>query len=81
MALALDVTDTESFERFLDDAEAPLGPVDVLVNNAGHHAARPVRDEDDATAQRQVDINVHGVSERHAARAAALPGPQHAATW
>jgi NAD(P)-dependent dehydrogenase (short-subunit alcohol dehydrogenase family) len=29
------VTDRASFSRFLDDAEAQLGPVRVLVNNAG----------------------------------------------
>ncbi len=31
----LDVTDRDSFERFVDEAEQQLGPVDVLVNNAG----------------------------------------------
>src|SRR5690554_780761 len=34
-AFAVDVTDRESFERFLDAVEAELGPVDVLINNAG----------------------------------------------
>ncbi|MGH3026402.1 MAG: SDR family NAD(P)-dependent oxidoreductase, partial [Gaiellaceae bacterium] len=31
----LDVTDPESFEAFLDHVEDELGPIDVLVNNAG----------------------------------------------
>src|SRR4051794_22123832 len=35
IALSLDVTDRESFVRFLDDVEAQLGPLDVLINNAG----------------------------------------------
>jgi NADP-dependent 3-hydroxy acid dehydrogenase YdfG len=57
----LDVTDRESFERFVDDVEAQLGPLDVLVNNAGIMALAPFLAEDDATARRQVDVNVHGV--------------------
>jgi NADP-dependent 3-hydroxy acid dehydrogenase YdfG len=35
VAFRLDVTDRESFAQFLDDAEQALGPIDVLVNNAG----------------------------------------------
>lgn len=58
---ALNVTDRASFETFLDDVEASLGPIDVLVNNAGIMQLGPFLQEDDATAHRQVDINVHGV--------------------
>jgi NADP-dependent 3-hydroxy acid dehydrogenase YdfG len=61
VALALDVTDRESFSRFLDDAEEQLGPVDVLINNAGIMPVGPFIDEDDLTARRLVDINIHGV--------------------
>ncbi|MFI5010215.1 MAG: SDR family oxidoreductase [Solirubrobacterales bacterium] len=61
VALPLDVTDRASFQRFLDDAEAQLGPVDVLVNNAGIMPVGRFIDEDDLTAQRMVDINIHGV--------------------
>lgn len=61
VGLALDVTDRGSFERFVDAAEERLGPLDVLVNNAGIMQLGPFVEEDDATAQRQVDINVHGV--------------------
>jgi NADP-dependent 3-hydroxy acid dehydrogenase YdfG len=60
-AFALDVTDRASFDAFLDAVEAQLGPVDVLVNNAGIMALGPFVAEDDATARRMVDINVHGV--------------------
>src|SRR5271157_1456607 len=35
VAIALDVTDRASFTAFLDDTEEQLGPLDVLVNNAG----------------------------------------------
>ena len=34
-AVALDVTDTASIARAVDAAEAVLGPVTVLINNAG----------------------------------------------
>jgi NADP-dependent 3-hydroxy acid dehydrogenase YdfG len=61
VALPLDVTDRASFQRFLDDAEAQLGPVDVLVNNAGIMPVGRFIDEDDLTARRMVDINIHGV--------------------
>ena len=61
VGLPLDVTDRESFEAFLDAADEQLGNVDVLVNNAGIMQLGPFVDEDDVTAKRQVDINVHGV--------------------
>ncbi len=61
VALALDVTDRASFGAFLDEAEEQLGPVDVLINNAGIMPIGPFLDEDDATARRTIDINVHGV--------------------
>src|SRR5208282_4728926 len=61
VALALDVTDRDSFSAFLDGAEEQLGPLDVLVNNAGIMQVGRFIDEDDLTAQRMVDINLHGV--------------------
>ncbi len=61
VAVALDVTDRPSFYEFLNIAEEQLGPVDVLVNNAGIMPIGPFLEEDDATAQRVLDINVHGV--------------------
>ena len=61
VALPLDVTDRESFARFLDDAERQLGPIEVLVNNAGIMQIGRFVDEDDLTARRMIDINLHGV--------------------
>src|SRR5205085_1870810 len=61
VGLALDVTDRESFAQFLEQVEERLGPVDVLVNNAGIMPVGPFVEEDDDTARRQFDINVHGV--------------------
>jgi len=61
VALALDVTDRASFYEFLNIAEEQLGPIDVLVNNAGIMPVGPFLEEDDAAARRILDINVHGV--------------------
>jgi NADP-dependent 3-hydroxy acid dehydrogenase YdfG len=61
VALPLDVTDRDSFTAFLDGAEEQLGPLDVLVNNAGIMQVGRFIDEDDVTARRMVDINLHGV--------------------
>jgi len=61
VALPLDVTSRESFAAFLDAAEEQLGAVDVLVNNAGIMQIGRFIDEDDLTAQRMIDINLHGV--------------------
>ena len=61
VALPLDVTERTSFAAFLDGAEEQLERVDALVNNAGIMPIGPFLDEDDATAQRILDINVHGV--------------------
>jgi NADP-dependent 3-hydroxy acid dehydrogenase YdfG len=61
IGLPLDVTDRASVVAFLDCVDEQFGPVDVLVNNAGIMPIGPFLDEDDATAQRILDINVHGV--------------------
>jgi NADP-dependent 3-hydroxy acid dehydrogenase YdfG len=61
IAVELNVTDKDSIERFLDETEQRLGPVDVLVNNAGIMQLGRFWEEDDATARRMVDINLHGV--------------------
>jgi len=60
-AFRLDVTDRDSFAAFLDGTQQQLGLLDVLVNNAGIMQIGRFQDEDDATARRQVDINLHGV--------------------
>ncbi len=61
VALPLDVTERASFAAFLDGAEEQLGPLDVLVNNAGIMPLGRFVDEDEVTARRMIDINLHGV--------------------
>lgn len=61
IGLELDVTERQSFADFLAQVSERLGPIDVLVNNAGIMPLGDFVDEDDATAHRMVDINLHGV--------------------
>jgi NADP-dependent 3-hydroxy acid dehydrogenase YdfG len=61
VGLALNVTQRDSFAHFLDQVSERLGPLDVLINNAGIMPIGSFVDEDDATAQRMIDINIHGV--------------------
>src|SRR4051794_32617765 len=56
----VDVTDPESFEAFLDQA-GELGPLDVIINNAGIMPVRAFAQEDPVVSRRQVEINLHGV--------------------
>jgi NADP-dependent 3-hydroxy acid dehydrogenase YdfG len=55
-AFALDVTDRASFEAFVEGC----GPIDVLVNNAGIMPVGRFLDEDDATTDAILDVNVRG---------------------
>jgi NAD(P)-dependent dehydrogenase (short-subunit alcohol dehydrogenase family) len=58
---AVDVTDAAAFTGFLDEVERRLGPLDVLVNNAGIMPVTPLADEDDASVARQLELNLHAV--------------------
>ncbi|WP_375492544.1 SDR family oxidoreductase [uncultured Jatrophihabitans sp.] len=60
-AYALDVTDHAAFTAFLDTVERDLGPIDVLVNNAGIMPLSLIEDEDDAITARQLAINLGAV--------------------
>ena len=61
VGLHVDVTDRPGFTAFLDDVERRLGPIDVLVNNAGIMSVGPLDEEDDAAAVRMIEINLHAV--------------------
>jgi len=61
VAIQLNVTERDSFAAFLDEAERQLGPIDVLVNNAGIMPVTPFERESDDSIRRQLDINVYGV--------------------
>ncbi len=61
IGLALDVTDSTSFETFITQVEKALGPLGILINNAGIMPIGPFIEETEATATRMVGINLHGV--------------------
>jgi NAD(P)-dependent dehydrogenase (short-subunit alcohol dehydrogenase family) len=61
IGLPLDVTDRASFDGFLTQVESQLGPLEVLINNAGIMPIGPFVAETDATAARLIDINLNGV--------------------
>ena len=56
----LDVTSAESWRTFLAEV-GEVGPIDVLVNNAGIMPLGPVLKESDAVTRAIVDVNLHGV--------------------
>ncbi|MDL9937885.1 SDR family oxidoreductase [Gordonia sp. ABSL1-1] len=59
--LTCDVTDRASFDAFLTEVEARLGPIDVLVNNAGIMPVGPFLSYDDTIIRRTYEIDVIGV--------------------
>lgn len=60
-AYPLDVTDFDSFTDFLDDVRRDLGPIDVLVNNAGIMWVGGFDEEPESAARAQVEVNLLGV--------------------
>jgi NAD(P)-dependent dehydrogenase (short-subunit alcohol dehydrogenase family) len=61
IGLALDVTDRASFESFLNAVEHRLGPLEVMVNNAGIQHVGQFADESDASTDIQIAVNLGGV--------------------
>lgn len=61
VAYRLDVRDHASYQAFLEAAAADLGPLDVLVNNAGVMPNGGFLELDAATDRMQFDVNVFGV--------------------
>ena len=61
IGLQLDVTDFDSFSAFVASVQEQMGPIDVIINNAGIMQLGPYLDEDMATTKRMIDINIYGV--------------------
>ena len=61
VGLRVDVTDRPGFTAFLDEVERRLGPIDVIVNNAGIMPVARLEDEDERSITRQLEINLHAV--------------------
>ncbi|VWC21444.1 short-chain dehydrogenase [Burkholderia arboris] len=60
VARVLDVTDFERIDGVVADIEANVGPVDVLVNNAGYGHEGIMEEAPLAEMRRQFDVNVFG---------------------
>jgi NAD(P)-dependent dehydrogenase (short-subunit alcohol dehydrogenase family) len=61
VGLPLDVTDHTAYAAALDEAERRLGPIDILINNAGIMPLGPFERESDATARQVIDVNFHAM--------------------
>jgi NAD(P)-dependent dehydrogenase (short-subunit alcohol dehydrogenase family) len=62
LALHLDVTDRAGYKAALDETEAKLGPLRILVNNAGVGIAGPVDEATHADWDWGVGVNILGVA-------------------
>ena len=60
-AVALDVTDRASITKAFDAAEAALGPVTILVNNAGVPAGSYFLEMSESDWRSVLDVNLDGV--------------------
>jgi NAD(P)-dependent dehydrogenase (short-subunit alcohol dehydrogenase family) len=61
LALAVDVTDREAVDAAAEATRTVLGPISVLVNNAGISGAAQPWEVDDEDWTRYFDVNAHGV--------------------
>ncbi|GAB6852208.1 oxidoreductase [Paraburkholderia kururiensis] len=59
-ARVLDVTDFDAIDGIVRDIETSVGPVDVLVNNAGYGHEGIVEESPLSELRRQFDVNVFG---------------------
>ncbi|KAA0021289.1 SDR family oxidoreductase [Antrihabitans cavernicola] len=62
VGVRVDVTDRESFAGFFAEAETLVGAADILINNAGIMPTGYFVDESPGLTDRQIDINVRGVT-------------------
>ncbi|GHE08597.1 oxidoreductase [Streptomyces alanosinicus] len=60
-ARVLDVTDTDAIAQTVAAVEGTVGPIDVLVNNAGYGVEGTFEETPLATFRHQFDVNVFGV--------------------
>ena len=59
-AVALDVTDGAAVKAAFDGAEKALGPIDVLINNAGVAMTKPALETEEADWDHVLDTNLKG---------------------
>ncbi len=61
LSVKLDVNDRASVEAAVDDAEARLGPIDILINNAGMADVQPFLDMSEEAWRTVLDTDLTGV--------------------
>ncbi len=61
MPLKLDITDRDAYSRAADEAEAGLGPVQLLFNTAGVSIFGPLQNATPEDWEWQLDVNLWGV--------------------
>jgi NAD(P)-dependent dehydrogenase (short-subunit alcohol dehydrogenase family) len=59
-SVALDVTDSASVSTAFTQASSALGPITVVVNNAGIAVTKPLLDHTEDDWQRVIDVNLNG---------------------
>jgi NAD(P)-dependent dehydrogenase (short-subunit alcohol dehydrogenase family) len=59
-AVGLDVTDTAGIDQAIDQGEAALGPIDILVNNSGVSVTRRLGEYTEADYDAVMDTNLKG---------------------
>lgn len=61
----VDITDSAAVEAAVENTEQALGPVDVLINNAGWDRFRRFLDTDEELRNKVIAINLHGPLNMH----------------
>ncbi len=59
-AVRLDVSQTDSISDCFEDTEQTLGPVDILINNAGVAISKPVLEQSENDWDRVIETNLKG---------------------
>lgn len=60
IAIHLDITDTASVSKGVAEVEQRLGPIEILVNNAGWDELRPFLDTDEDFWNNVIEVNFKG---------------------
>lgn len=61
LAVEADVADREQLEQAVEKVRESLGPITVLVNNAGVEEFKPFEEIDEASWDRIMDVNLKGI--------------------